>query len=154
MRRAILFLAGVVATAAVAASAGVLVRSAAAAPPQEDPDFEGFVVEQEGEVRVYPQKDGWEASPGPQTFTLERRGLRITYCGDFVAEERRTAKRSEQLADVQKSSEAFTVVAGGKQRFFPAAAGWTGSLNTTGLFVRRRGQTVWFYGTARVEEPR
>jgi len=150
MRRATLFL-----FAAVAASAaGVLVRSESAAAPEEDPDFEGFLVEQGGEVRAYPQKDGWEASPGPQSFTLERRALRITYCGDFVAEERRSAKRAEQLADVQKSSDAFTVFAGGRTRFFPAAEGWTGSLNASGLFVRRRGQTVWFYGTARVEEPR
>ena len=145
----------VVAVAVAAAGAAVLLaRSAAASPPQDDPSFEGFVVEQAGEVRVYPQADGWEAIADVQSFSLDRRGLRITYYGDFVAEERKATKRGEPHSSAQKVGNSFTVIAGGKTRHYRTEEGWNGSRNISGLYLQRRGQTVWFYGTARVEEPR
>ena len=139
---------------AAAAAAVAFVPPAGAGSPADDPNFEGFVVEQAGEVRTYPQADGWEAIPDVQSFSLDRRGLRITYYGDFVAEERKATKRGEPHSSTQKVGTAFTVVAGGKTRHYRSEEGWNGSRNISGLYLQRRGQTVWFYGTARVEEPR
>ena len=140
----------------VAAAVAVVafVPSAGAGSEADDPSFEGFVVEQAGEVRVYPQADGWEAIADVQSFSLDRRGLRITYYGDFVAEERKATKRGEPHSSAQKVGNSFTIVAGGKTRHYRTEEGWNGSRNISGLYLQRRGQTVWFYGTARVEEPR
>ena len=143
----------VAACAVLCGGAFLAVSAASASAPENDPDFSGFVVEQMGEVRTYPEEDGWAAIPGPQSFTLERRGLQIVYYGNFIAEEVSAAKRSDPPPSALKTGTSFTVVAFGKTRNFPSVEGWSGSLNASGLFVRRRGHTVWFYGTARVEAP-
>lgn len=144
----------VVAAAVVGlAVAGAALRPAAATP-DDDPDFEGFLVEQAGEVRRYPQADGWEAIADVNSFALERRGLQVTYYGDFVAEERRSTKRGEPAPSSLKGGTGVTVIHGGRTRHYRSEEGWTGSRNAGGLFLRRRGQTVWFYGTMRIEEPR
>jgi hypothetical protein len=143
------------ACALVAAAAAVaLLRPAPAAAGGDDDGFEGFLVEQAGEVRRYPQADGWEGIADLQSFSLERRGLRISFYGDFVVEERKDAKRQDPPPSSLKVGTGITVVHGGTTRHFRSEEGWSGSRNVGGVFLRRRGQTLWFYGTMRYEEPR